>query len=90
MNDIPAGGAAPHTGTAGGSPATAPGNSPCSDPARTAESVLVANARPGVAEAIKYLSQCDGATVAPIGYWLEKLREILTEMRQFDGNACAP
>lgn len=42
-------------------------------------------ARSHVAATIEHLSEHDGAMLCPVADWLVMLREMLIEMRQFDG-----
>ena len=51
------------------------------------DTVLVWNARGSVVETIKYLSNTDRAMLCPIADWLVTLRQMLVEMRQYDGDA---
>ena len=56
-------------------------------PPPDADTALVWNARGEIAQAIKHLSDADCAMVCPVADWLVTLREMIGEMRQFDGEA---
>lgn len=60
-----------------------------SAPGPSVNTALFWNARGNVVETIKYLSEHDLAMVSPFSDWLMTLRQMLAEMRQYDGSACA-